>query len=105
LRARHQRPPDRRIGFISLAGAWIIMAVAVGLRLAGEPSDGRIGPYEELTPLFIFLVGLSGVFSGISDLQAPAERATILCLRLVSTTLRLAAFATWMITLIGLLAE
>jgi hypothetical protein len=81
------------------------MAVGVGIWLAGEPGDDRLGPYGALLPLFFFLTGLSVVFSGLSDLRAPAERATILRLRLVSTAVRIAAFGTWMITLIGLVTE
>lgn len=88
-----------------LAVSGVIMAVSVGLWWADQPGDDRLGPYGELLPLFFFLTGLSCLFSGLSDLRAPAEQATILRLRLVSSAVRLAAFATWMITLIGLVTE
>ena len=89
---------------ISLAGAVAFMAVGVGLWLAGEPGDDRLGPYGSLLPLFFFFTGLSAVFSGLSDLRDPAKWATILRLRLVSTAVRLAAVVIWIIMLIGLLA-
>ena len=103
FRANQRRPPVRRLGLISIAGAAVPAAVALGLWLAGEPADGRAGPWARaLWPVFFLLLGLALLLSGLSDLRPATDRKSISRLRLLSTAMRIASFAVWGVSLVGL---
>jgi hypothetical protein len=103
FRANQRRPPVRRLGLISIAGAAVPAAVALGLWLAGEPGDERVGPWAPtLWPIFFLLLALALLLSGLSDLRPPMDHQGISRLRLLSTAMRVLSFAVWGASLLGL---
>jgi hypothetical protein len=96
FRANLQRPPDRRLGRNAIAGAVLVGALGIGLWLTGQPGDGRMGPWAKtLVPLYFLLLALAALLSGLSDLRPATDRPGIVRLRMLSTVMRIAAFAVW----------
>jgi hypothetical protein len=104
MRERLYRPPDRGIGLIAVVASAAVAAVAIGLAFVGEPSDGRMGPYARfLTPAFVLLTALSSLLSGLSDFRSASDMKRIVHLRMLSTAIRIVAFAVFGTMFLGLL--
>jgi hypothetical protein len=52
--------------------------------------------------VFFLLLGLALLLSGLSDLRPATDRKSISRLRLLSTAMRIASFAVWGVSLVGL---